>query len=618
MQCKQHAQAVFDANEKAIEDKAEKDEEDELRKTLAIQGKSDADIMGIVATKRAERELEKEEASPKKGGEKTKDDIYEAPMPPVILFRKIVKVTGTTAFPFVNNDPRNMFMRRIKNRPAHPIYPARQFIMSKGLYDFGPLLIGKDPECRALIADKLLGMNKMKKAKVDREIEDKEKNAYVFTELPKIPLIEKKEGAETTDDKELDDEVKAKLSLDREQEVSDLFLRKHVETFRVTNNSLFPVDAYFCLASSMTAAGNDFKVTAKVGAAKAAIAGKEDAEEISAQFATLAPQKDGLIPFPTGEFPTYPFIISPPTLHLEKEETKEVLVWCFPPSEGAVEDKLVCTVENNPESIVVPLHACGSIPKVEISPESLDFERLMLRQQDSKGLAIKNTTNVPVYWRIANRFVKEGEDEAEGFAAQEDDIPPQYTVEPREGVLAVGASVDLNVLFKASKAALYDFKLKFEVTDTEGFYASKLAKMEQDVPNGEGKKIKHTVPEIPVQEIGVVGECFEVDVGVEFPNEKGLDFGSLRVGESQEQSFDIVNHGKYPLKYELKIKKKSILDMLRIEAEKTEIEPGERRTIKVTCCSSIPKKIVDSPDLHLRIFEAKSGEKVSLLYPRSN
>ena len=39
-------------------------------------------------------------------------------VPPVQLFRRTLNITGTTDFPHVNADPRNIFMRRIKARPA--------------------------------------------------------------------------------------------------------------------------------------------------------------------------------------------------------------------------------------------------------------------------------------------------------------------------------------------------------------------------------------------------------------------------------------------------------------------------------------------------------------------
>ena len=128
--------------------------------------------------------------------------------------------------------------------------------------------------------------------------------------------------------------------------------------------------------------------------------------------------------------------------------------------------------------------------------------------------------------------------------------------------------------------------------------------------------VKHSPPELKSFYVGVSGECFQVDVGVEYPDETGLDFGNLRVGEKQTRTFDIVNYGKYPLRYEFKIKKKSILDLLKIEnINRENVEPGERRTVTVTCCSKRQIKIVDAPELHLRVIDANSNEKVEPSLP---
>ena len=75
---------------------------------------------------------------------KAADAAFVMPNPPVVIARKIVQVCGTAAFPFINSAPLNMFMRRIKLRPVPPLFAARQYIMSRHMYDFGPLLIGKD------------------------------------------------------------------------------------------------------------------------------------------------------------------------------------------------------------------------------------------------------------------------------------------------------------------------------------------------------------------------------------------------------------------------------------------------------------------------------------------
>ena len=63
--------------------------------------------------------------------------------------RYVLHVSGTCAFPSINSDPRNVFMRRVKHRPEGAIPPiSKRFVVSRGQYEFGPLLTWKKAENR--------------------------------------------------------------------------------------------------------------------------------------------------------------------------------------------------------------------------------------------------------------------------------------------------------------------------------------------------------------------------------------------------------------------------------------------------------------------------------------
>ena len=53
-------------------------------------------------------------------------------------------------FPTINQNPRNLFLSQKKVRP--PTEPdsflQKTFVLQENAFDFGPLLIGKDPEKR--------------------------------------------------------------------------------------------------------------------------------------------------------------------------------------------------------------------------------------------------------------------------------------------------------------------------------------------------------------------------------------------------------------------------------------------------------------------------------------
>ena len=56
--------------------------------------------------------------------------------------------SGETAYPSISSDPRNVFMKRAKAKPASG-YASKQYIANLDVFDFGPLLAGRDPALRS-------------------------------------------------------------------------------------------------------------------------------------------------------------------------------------------------------------------------------------------------------------------------------------------------------------------------------------------------------------------------------------------------------------------------------------------------------------------------------------
>jgi len=65
----------------------------------------------------------------------------------VVGFNKqfILPCMGTASVPTINNDPRNVFMRRTKNRLSNNALPiSKKYLMQENIFEYGPLLLGKD------------------------------------------------------------------------------------------------------------------------------------------------------------------------------------------------------------------------------------------------------------------------------------------------------------------------------------------------------------------------------------------------------------------------------------------------------------------------------------------
>ena len=61
-----------------------------------------------------------------------------------------LNLNAVCEFPTINSNNRNVFMAQKKSRPpqAPDSYLQKCFVVSENVFDFGPLLIGKDPEKR--------------------------------------------------------------------------------------------------------------------------------------------------------------------------------------------------------------------------------------------------------------------------------------------------------------------------------------------------------------------------------------------------------------------------------------------------------------------------------------
>ena len=99
------------------------------------------------------------------------------------------------------------------------------------------------------------------------------------------------------------------------------------------------------------------------------------------------------------------------------------------------------------------------------------------------------------------------------------------------------------VVFRSDTPCSHKFGLSLQISDTEG-----LRKFEN------------------AAEIQVMAEAFVVDVVPEFPNNGvGLDFGDVRVGATVEQTFNVANNGKYPVNFDIEIRRRAIQDIMKID-----------------------------------------------------
>jgi len=433
-----------------------------------------------------------------------------------------IGVSGTAALPGISSEPRLIFPR-FKKRRAEDGYAVKAFVTSLGLYDFGPLLAGRNPSSR-------------------------------------IATVEDAEGAGGEDGSA--EEAVATAAEAQAQALSPYVLR-HAENIRITNDSLFPANVRLGLAS----AGGDFAVG--------------DLETIS-------------------KSPS-PFIVEPETLKLEVQQEAEVKIWCFPPEKGVYKDRIVARIEHNSEPVAFDLSALGEMPAISVDKEEVDFGRLMMNiRAEEQKVRIKNESAVAVRWQLLckdskakTQAAEEGEEGGLSGEAGSAPIglPEEIGVEPREGQLAAHEEREIRLSFKSGHPAQFKTTLQLEARDAEGLNSWQQA-----------------------ANVSVAAESFAVDAVIEpDPREVPLDFGTVLVHTSAQRIFEIVNRGRFPVRYELAIRR-ALREFLQIDKPKDELQPGERRAITVTCT---PGRVFEaaSEGIALQIFDQLSGESVDHRIP---
>jgi len=431
----------------------------------------------------------------------------------------VINVSGTCARPGIASDPRLIFTRRRKRRPQDG-YATKAFVMDNKVYDFGSLLAGREATER--FPKPILTPEEIEAAATPEPPPDPKAKKGAAAPPPPVEPVEPEEPVE------------------REYHPVSTFVMRHAESLRITNDSLFPANVKFHLAS-------------------------EDGEA------------EGITPGPT------PFILEPSELLLQIGEQADVKVWCFPPDKGVFEDKFVAQIEHNPDPVIFGLCALGEVPWASLENEEVQFGRLRINvQAQTQPVRIKNDSTLPVRWQMLCRESKvdamNPEDAAALAAKAEEDreagigpqVPEEFSISAFEGKLGPGQEINVQVAFRAARPAKFHFSMGLEVRDEEGFRDWQEA----------GK-------------LNVYAETFAVNVVVEpDPRETALDFGTVLVGKSEERSFEVVNQGDYPVKYNLGFARKWLRDLFTIEAPEDELPPSGKHTIKVTCT---PNRQFDVP-----------------------
>jgi hydrocephalus-inducing protein len=269
-----------------------------------------------------------------------------------------------------------------------------------------------------------------------------------------------------------------------------------------------------------------------------------------------------------------PFILEPPTMELDKDNTQNLTIWAFPEEARAYKDEIVCLLKDNPNPVIFPILALGAQPVVEVDQEVVEFDRLLLGKTLQKTLTLTNVAAIPANWQLTGV----------------DELPEEFKVSVTSGRLAPCAVQTIEITFEAKEEKILDPIINLEVEDVEEC------------------GVKQEVKPIKLQ-----AEAFKISPNVVVGKDDSqiLDFGAVRVGEPKEQSVTIKNDGKYPIRYSFLRKKKLYREIFKVEPEEDELQPGVEKTIVVRLLTQKEIKLrteKQASELQLNILEGASQE----------
>ncbi|XP_029109509.1 hydrocephalus-inducing protein homolog isoform X1 [Scleropages formosus] len=247
------------------------------------------------------------------------------------------------------------------------------------------------------------------------------------------------------------------------------------------------------------------------------------------------------------------FMLDPSSMTLKPNERQELTVWAYPTSPGLVEDSVICCVKENPESIVIRFSCQGVRPELELDRKQLHFDKVLLNRRVTKTLCLRNSTLLPVAWRLSLL----------------DSLGEEFGVSQDQGVILPQAEYNLQVHFRATRPVIMKKAIRLEVLDSENILG-----------------IVHT------ENIQVLAEAYDVAFDITFPkgtslssqkSDGALDFGTVKVSEEVKLSLTLKNKGKYEVvfKFVLDPTDQTIPDLnslFTIMPPKGSLHPSDRPT----------------------------------------
>ncbi|RLN87341.1 hypothetical protein BBJ28_00008070 [Nothophytophthora sp. Chile5] len=451
---------------------------------------------------------------------------------------------GTCSVPTINNDPRNVFMHRVKSRPDG-VFVQKKFVIARNQFEFGPLIIGnenvKPPDTEREFAEwqktnpnniEIFRMSNSSKFPIRLDLAMEKLGDSTFTIFP--PSLQIKEG----------DTAEVKLWANPSKDG----LHENALICCISDNPepvAFPISCYGCTP--------DLRLRGPWEQPAAASTSELEDQRQSAD--RTEPEEDRQSNAPMSARSS------------------------VPGSEAPLSSRSIAQAGDAAHSV-----------RTSQQP-LLDFEQLLLKRQDEKTFFIENVSPIAVSWRLIGG-----------------DLPSDFRVFPMEGIIKSLQKVPILVTFSATVEAVHKHPLQIEFSDTESaLQVSERNRTLDLLLCGEAYKIEVSTFESSDHEASGTANQTAAGIHGS-ARDGNLDFGLVRVGEKHSRSFNIGNKGKYRIKHLVSIRTAASREYFTVDPSEMILEPGQSSAVKVTFMSTHEVTLRDCKDIKCTIIEMLSAE----------
>lgn len=270
------------------------------------------------------------------------------------------------------------------------------------------------------------------------------------------------------------------------------------------------------------------------------------------------------------------FIIDPANFTIPPNGISTITIGFHPTMLDICKAKCVFLLKDNPEPFFMNFSGDSSQPTLEYSTSNVDFEKLLIGNEKSRKIELKNPGKIPAYWRLKNV----------------QNVQPNINFNVSEGLIMPLKSQYIVAKFSSQKPIIIKKPVSIEVLEKE---------------NGRvfsTHNIQFTV------------ESFDVNFDVVFPKgqQEQLDFSLLKVGQSKSLNLSLRNRGKYPVNFQFMITDTHASKFLKISQIDGVVVNGEKPLqINVTFLANIVVQFSNLKCISLKVVDSQTKQTTANL-----